>query len=200
MNREAAEANYAEVIHKEALWTDLEFPPVLSSLYDQNDKTQDADKYNEYTWRRVSEIYDNPQLFVDGFDPGDINQGELGDCYFLAVLSTLCSDSNDILNLLVSKEINAAGCYIVRFFINGVETLITVDDYLPCKKNGQLAFANSKNGEFWVCILEKAWAKLHGSYAAVVGGAPNLAFSQITGCPAELIVHEKVKDRIGLWI
>ena len=118
----------------------------------------------------------------------------------MAVLSTLCSDSNDIINLLVSKEINAAGCYIVRFFINGVETLITVDDYLPCKKNGQLAFANSKNGEFLVCILEKAWAKLHGSYAAVVGGAPNLAFSQITGCPAELIVHEKVKDRIGLWI
>lgn len=59
MNREAAEANYAEVIQKEVLWTDLEFPPVLSSLYDPNDKTKDAKKYNEYTWRRVSEIYDN---------------------------------------------------------------------------------------------------------------------------------------------
>lgn len=199
--REAAEHNYAQIIQKEALWTDLEFPPVLSSLYDPNDKKQDAEKYNQYTWRRVSEIYDNPQLFVQGSDPADINQGQLGDCYFLAVLSSLCSDSEDIANLFVTKKINAAGCYMVRFFINGVETFITVDDYLPCSKPSCLpAFATSKKSEFWVSILEKAWAKLHGSYAAVAGGAPDLAFNQITGCPAESITHEKVKDRIALWI
>lgn len=116
------------------------------------------------------------------------------------MISTLCTDSDDVANLFVTKEINVAGCYMVRFFINGVETFITVDEYLPCKANGQPAFATSKKGEFWVCILEKAWAKLHGSYAAVAGGAPDLAFTQITGCPAESIMHEKVKDRIALWI
>ena len=37
-----------------------------------------------------------------------------------------------------------------------------------------LAFARSmEEGEFWICILEKAWAKLHGSYSMVVGGTPN---------------------------
>lgn len=38
-------------------------------------------------WKRISELSDNPALFVDGVEPGDVIQGSLGDCWFLGPLS-----------------------------------------------------------------------------------------------------------------
>ena len=70
-------------------------------------------------------------------------------------------------SLVETKEVNTAGIYLLKFFINGIETPVIVDDYLPVNmKTGKLAFAYSKQGELWVSLLEKAWAKLNGSYAS----------------------------------
>ena len=53
-----------------------------------------------------------------------------------------------------------------------------------------LAFARSmEEGEFWICILEKAWAKLHGSYSMVVGGTPNQVFPMFLPSATEYIAH-----------
>ncbi len=57
----------------------------------------------------------------------------------------------------------------MKFYINGQETPVIVDDYLPTK-NGRPCYAHSKSGELWVLLLEKAWAKVHGSYARIEGG------------------------------
>jgi hypothetical protein len=51
----------------------------------------------------------------------------------------------------------------MKFWINGVETPVIVDDYFPTR-NGKCAFAACKGDEMWVSLLEKGWAKLHGSY------------------------------------
>jgi calpain-15 len=74
-------------------------------------------------------------MFVDGIDPNDIKQGSLGDCYFLAVLSSMAEDPKDIEALFYTKKINAAGCYLVYLYINGVQRAVIVDDYLPCIGN-----------------------------------------------------------------
>jgi hypothetical protein len=56
-----------------------------------------------------------------------------------------------------STAVNDAGCYIVYFYVNGKRTPTLIDDYLPVSL--------SKPSCMWACLLEKAWAKLHGSYA-----------------------------------
>ena len=81
---------------------------------------------------------------------------------------------------------------MLKFFINGVQTSVVVDDYLPVIKNtSRLAFGHSDRQGLWVSLIEKGWAKLHGSYAAISGGIPNLVANHLTGVPTEIFRHEK---------
>ena len=96
----------------------------------------DEKLYKSFKWKRASDIYKPVYVFEDGVEPNDINQGQLGDCYFLAALSSLAEFEDRVKDLFVTKEINAAGIYMVKFFINGNETPIIVDDHLPVKQNG----------------------------------------------------------------
>lgn len=55
-------------------------------------------------------------------------------------------------------------------------------------KNGQLLFGSCiVENEFWLALVEKAYAKLHGSYEALIGGHALEAFVDLTGGIAETI-------------
>ena len=90
---------------------------------------------------------------------------------------------------------------MVTFFKNGDLHEIIVDDWLP------MTFEYDSNGkevdipafvrggadrlEMWPCILEKAYAKLYGSYNAIgCGGKVHLALSDIVenGFPEEMVL------------
>ena len=83
---------------------------------------------------------------------------------------------------------------MVKFYINGTETPVVVDDWIPCHPNGRPAFASSREDELWVSILEKAWAKVHGTYARMEGGLPCFAASHLVGVPSESIRHDQIED------
>ena len=88
-----------------------------------------------------------------------------------------------ILSFFITKEVNKAGIYLMRFWINGVETPVIVDDHFPCR-NGAPCFSKSNTQEIWAMLLEKAWAKLYGSYARTEAGTPSFASVHLQGVPS----------------
>ena len=183
-------AKCQEIIDAGQPWTDPEFPPTAESLVKYGEKPLKRD----YEWQRASEIY--PQrlcVFNDHINPDDIHQGELGNCYFLAVLSACAEVPRRIRNRVKINEINAAGIYCVTFFVNGVETPVIVDDYLPVVY-GKPAFASTADGAIWPMLFEKAWAKLHGSYQRTKGGQTAHAAQHIIGLPAHSFHHENEQE------
>lgn len=47
---------------------------------------------------------------------------------------------------------------------NGILQECVVDDYIPCNTKGCPIFSKANGNELWVLLLEKAYAKIYGSY------------------------------------
>jgi hypothetical protein len=86
---------------------------------------------------------------------------------------------------------------IFRLWMDGDYRVIAVDDHVPCSltqgkdAEPQMMFARSRGGNAWVCLAEKAFAKVYGSYAAIVGGNISEAFRDLTG---EIVLDFKLSD------
>jgi len=93
-------------------------------------------------------------------NPNDINQGQIGDCYFLVVLSSLAENPNRIKKIFNQEHKRPSGIYSLNLFIDGIDQKVYVDDYLPTQ-NRNLVFAHNRQKEIWVSLIEKAWAKIH---------------------------------------
>ena len=67
------------------------------------------------------------------------------------------------------------GLYVFRFFKNFNWFYVLVDTRLPVDRySNKLIFSSCKNRrEFWVPLIEKAFAKLHNSYGQLISGFIN---------------------------
>ena len=127
--------------------------------------------------------YAGRPLFSNGPQYNDIEQGSLGDCYFLAGLSALAqTDPN-----LIQQSITALGdgTYAVRFYKGSTAYYYRIDAQLP-SSGGGLAYARltQSGSELWVALLEKAFAQFRSgqnSYASIEAGSPDEALKAITG-------------------
>lgn len=155
-------------------------------------------------WQRFPEF-----LVVSdfGFRAEDLKQGGVGDCWFLSALAVVAQRPDLILRLFGGETArNAVGCYQINLFLDGDWKAITIDDRLPCtdqqrRPDGSgLAFSRADGQQLWVPLLEKAYAKAHGSYQAISGGEIAEALLDLTGCPTESIdFDEPGFDPEELW-
>ncbi|GLH07364.1 Calpain-A, partial [Gryllus bimaculatus] len=147
-------------------------------------------------WRRPRKIAEKPQLFVDGISHHDVQQGRLGDCWFLAAATALAQYPDLIRQVMPEDQplcgSDYHGIIVARFWRMGQWVSVYIDDKLPIDEDNDLVYGKcTTSNEFWLPLLEKAFAKFHGNYENIVGGFSSEAFLSLTGFVRE-------EDRKGL--
>lgn len=135
------------------------------------------------TYLKYGEFSDRPLFSKEGPSPDDIKQGWLGDCYYLATLSSIADVNPDKIRESVVDL--GDGTFAVQFTRNNMPVFIRVDGDLPTWSWGDLAYANSgKDDSIWAAIMEKAYAYFRydeGSYGSLEGGWMGSVYNAL-GC------------------
>eukprot|EP00754_Rhynchopus_humris_P027649 Rhum_TRINITY_DN150_c0_g1::Rhum_TRINITY_DN150_c0_g1_i1::g.471::m.471/K08582/CAPN15; calpain-15 len=167
---------------------DVTFPPRRASLKPDWIKRE----VKEYPWKRPDVFLKGtslkPALFVGEIEPNDIDQGALADCYLMGALSAVAEFERLVRSCFEQGQDPDLGLYRVSLCKNGWWQTVIVDDYLPCS-GPKPAFARNRDepNELWVSLVEKAYAKIHGSFAAIQTGGSAPALGDLTGCPYKTI-------------
>jgi calpain-15 len=173
-------------------FVDPDFSPSDSSVY----AGSSAVTSELIHWRRPGDIFtEGFSLFSEDLDPNDLRPGQLQDFWFLSALATLAERPQAIKRLFCSEEVNKEGIYRMRLCKGGEWAVVTVDDYFPCFPQGHPMFSWSYSNDIWVLLLEKAYAKLHGSYMLLEKGLAHEGLLDLTGIPSELLDFSSKKGK-----
>lgn len=107
--------------------------------------------------------------------------------YFMAALGSVAAHGTHILeHVFLTDEVSANGLFAVQMYLRGKPWVLTVDDKFWAEYDAyhlHLKYATIYRDHIWVPLLEKAWAKLLGSYSAVPGRHAVTALHALTGAP-----------------
>uniref|UniRef100_A0A8C4D9W1 Calpain catalytic domain-containing protein n=1 Tax=Dicentrarchus labrax TaxID=13489 RepID=A0A8C4D9W1_DICLA len=184
-------------IIKGVRYIDEMFPPDRTSIGEGILSPSDLARV---VWLRPAKISPNPSFVLDGVSRFDFGQGLLGNCWFLASIGALTFQP-DILGQVVPLEQtfdeNYCGLFHFKFWRFGRWVDVIIDDKLPTI-NGRLIFVHSiDQNEFWPALMEKAYAKVCGSYTDMNAGTPSEAMMDFTG--GVHICIELSNPPLNLW-
>ena len=183
---------------------DPDFPAEDSSIYMQDSVAN----FGVKGWARLQDIYrDNFEEMVQNvngakdedskavdFQPDDVKQGSLSDCWFLSALTVIAQHYPAMLGA-TDEDGNKSGVFIeydrevgacaIKFHKNFKWHTVIVDDRIPVNEDGEPAFAAARNASesktgLWVPLIEKAYAKLHRSYEALAEGFVSDGLADLT--------------------
>uniref|UniRef100_A0A8C6PXZ1 Calpain 9 n=1 Tax=Nothobranchius furzeri TaxID=105023 RepID=A0A8C6PXZ1_NOTFU len=194
-DRKTFEQLRQECLDKGVLFEDPDFPACDSSLYySQSVPVQ-------IQWKRPPEICKDPKFIVGDADRTDICQGQLGDCWLLAAIASLTL-KKDIMARVVPRnqdfDYKYAGIFHFQFWQHNKWLDVVVDDRLPTVRNNLIMLHSASNNEFWSALMEKAYAKLNGSYEALKGGSTMEAMEDFTGGVGETYETKSAPENLFL--
>ena len=133
------------------------------------------------SWAPIQELFPERPL-LGKIDPNDLRQGDVGDCWLLAAIQTLAEYPDSIKNVFKTQEHPPDGKYVLRLYDIKEETWkdVEVDCRIPCL-NGKPVYVKPGRRGVWLCLVEKACAKLFGSYLKLNGGEVSVAWKMICG-------------------
>ena len=192
-----------------ALWEDNKFTSNNAALYEEEGKVAEYDigtngSPTEVYWLRPNDEFPtgnnlaDPQLFVDGDEAGDVSEGSMDDAWFIGALAAVAAHPLALVqNLFVDEDEDAwarEGRLACRFYKDGEWIEVPVDTKIPMKLKEKEEtcvplYGRCRNPEEqWIQMVEKAYAKLHGTYNALSGGHVGDALVDLTGGSAQTIV------------
>ncbi|GLE06047.1 hypothetical protein PINS_up015258 [Pythium insidiosum] len=166
-----------------------------------------------------------------GIEPGELRPTRLDYAYLFGALSVLSTSPHSLAQVFPlldsdlvrpdrvevatlypnEQQYNEEGVYAVRFWRNHRSRIVVIDDFIPCNPHGKPVFGSftGSQGKFeiWSLLVEKAYAKLHGGYEAIMGGQDAHALQDLYGnvsfqftlsekCPSELEAWERLTSAL----
>ena len=114
---------------------------------------------------------ETPVTFKSAWASSSIQQGSLGNGYFINALRLLSCRPEYVKRLLVSEKYAEKGLYTIKFSKAGKWRYLHIDDRIACRPSGKVQYCrNDDPNETWAMLLEKAYAKLHGCYESLIFG------------------------------
>ena len=161
----------------------------LKSLY----ITKKEDLLEHLVFERITKKFD---IFEKEINCSSFCQNQfIADCYFADALSLISNYGQLLTQIFRIDKRNEIGYYEVCLFINGQWQIVIVDDLIPVirKENNELkyfTFYPEKDcNSCYSILLEKAWAKVNGSYVDLEYGQSYQALEALTGFSSYPLLH-----------
>ena len=155
-----------------------------------------ASQSYDISWERISDVYPDRTLWgPSGVIPGDVAQGDLGNCWLMAAISAYAEYSSRIHDLFHNTQKSPSGLYGLNMYVLGVPTTIWVDDYIAFKTNEWTGEKNLFYGQvgadtaLWGALIEKALAKSVGNFWHLDTGINADGIAMLNGGPYDEIRH-----------
>lgn len=134
-------------------------------------------------WTRLYDLETGPPYPMVSYEAGLMNprmgriyQGTLEDKYLVQALFAIGMKDALVRSVFANMDFSdpSKGYFVVRFYKNSQWVEVHIDDFLPMEGTDDSEPFGMK-GEFWPAfawpsLIEKAYAKLHGSYENLGGG------------------------------
>ena len=152
------------------------FNPILKKKIN-DDREEEITKYTKnftngsYYWERISNILKN--INIEEELKKGIAQHGIGDCYLISFLRGCLKFQTEKFYKILGKCHPEIGYWEVNFILENKNIIVFVDDYIALGIDLQPVFAGLRlDNKFAVgiaLIIEKAYAKLNGSYLNIRG-------------------------------